>query len=459
MIKRSLQLMSNTAYKFVPSPQASHFGPSVWVEFSPLSIKHKSINLGQGFPDFEPPQFVSDALAKTVETGGFNQYARSPGHLRLVNAISKVYSPYFERTIEPTTEVVTTVGASEAIFCAIQTCVGQGDEVILIEPFFDIYSGAVVMAGGVSKHVPLREQPRKNVTDARSSANWELDWDEFEKAFTPKTRVLLLNNPHNPVGKVWSRAELERIAEIVKRHPQVTVISDEVYEWMTYDGIKHERFATIKDMYDRTITVGSAGKTFSITGWKIGWCIGPKNIISAIANVHQYIPFSVHTPSQEAVAIALEETLHRDYLKELAQMYQGKRDRLVTSLRQAGLDPVVPQGTYFVLGDTSRIHLQGDEGQSSSITGMGKHLRDWNVCRWLTTDIGVTAIPISAFYSEEHAHLPANYARFCFCKKDQVLDQADKAFQQIKNTKNFNIITLLYNHYHLCIFLHTLSLF
>ncbi|GAM17936.1 hypothetical protein SAMD00019534_011110, partial [Acytostelium subglobosum LB1] len=431
MFRRSLSTMSN--YLFKPSAQVSSFGPSVWLEFSPLSIKYKSVNLGQGFPDFDPPEFVTNALKRTIDAGGFNQYTRSPGHLRLVNAIANTYSPLFGRQIDPITEILTTVGASEALFAAIQSIVNRGDEVILIEPFFDIYTGAIIMAGGDIKAVSLREDKTlRGEGQRRSSAQWRLDWSELEQAITDKTKLIIINNPHNPTGKVWSREELLKFSEIVKRHPNLTVLSDEVYEWMTFDDAVHTRIATLPDMYERTITIGSAGKTFSITGWKIGWIIGPKAIVGTVANTHQYIPFSVSTPCQEAVAIALEEAPKLNYFAELKAMYQSKRDKLLSGLTAAGLDPIVPEGTYFIFGDTSNIKLQGDQGQNTSITGMGKHLRDWNVCRWLTTDIGVTAIPPSAFYSIEHEQEGANYARFCFCKKDDVLDRANSSLLKLK---------------------------
>eukprot|EP01132_Coremiostelium_polycephalum_P004126 gene4126-5162_t len=425
-------------FNFKPSIQTSTFGPSVWLEFSPLATKYKSINLGQGFPDFEPPKFVIEALKSTLDVGGFNQYTRSFGHTRLVNAIANTYSPLFERKIDPMSEIVVTVGASEGLCATIQTVVNPGDEVILIEPFFDIYMGPILMAGGIPKYVSLKEdRSLMKPGEKRSSSNWKINKSELEAAFTDKTKLLILNNPHNPVGKAYSKEELEEIASVVRKHPKAVVISDEVYEWMTYDDVVHHRFATLPDMYERTVTIGSAGKTFSITGWKIGWAIGPKSIITSIGNTHQYIPFSVSTPMQEAVAIAFEEAPKLNYFKQLRESYQHKRDILVKALSESGFDPIIPEGAYFVLGDTSRIHLEGEEGKDKSITGMGLNLRDWNVCRWLTTEIGIAAIPPSAFYSDEHNTLAQNYARFCFCKKDQVLEDAHKSLLKIKSSKNF----------------------
>jgi len=263
-----------------------------------------------------------------------------------------------------------------------------------------------------------------------------LDLNEFEAAFNDKTRLFVINNPQNPSGKVFSRKELEEISNIVKKFPKVTVISDEVYEWMTFDGVEHIRIATLPGMWERTVTIGSSGKTFSVTGWKIGWTIGPKYIIQSIMNAHQYIPFSVSTPAQEAIAIAFEEAPKRDYFKWLKEMYQAKRDKLLVALRNAGLDPVVPKGSYFIIADLSKIKLHGDEGKQKTMTGLRFDLHDWNLCRFLTTEIGVAAIPLSAFYSEAHQTI-TNYGRFCFCKTDPILDEAEKRLATIKSLKNY----------------------
>jgi len=230
---------------------------------------------------------------------------------------------------------------------------------------------------------------------------------------------------------------LEEIAAVVKKFPHVTVLSDEVYEWMTYDDVEHIRIATLPGMWERTLTISSSGKTFSVTGWKIGWIIGPNYIVQSVMNAHQYIPFSVSTPSQEAVAVTFEEVQKTNYLAELKQMYQKKRDLLVKALQDAGLNPVVPKGSYFVIADLKNIKLFGDDGKQKSITGLGFHLHDWNLCRFLTTEVGVAAIPLSAFYSPEHQTI-TNYGRFCFCKKDSVLEEASSRLSKLKDMRNFS---------------------
>jgi len=306
--------------------------------------------------------------------------------------------------------------------------------VVVVEPVFDIYMGAIAMSGATPKFVTLKPKPI-GPNQQQSAVDWELDLGELEAAFNSKTKLFIINNPHNPTGKVFTRKELEDISNVVKKFPHVAVVSDEVYEWMVFDDAEHVRIATLPDMWERTLTIASSGKTFSITGWKIGWVIGPKYLVQAVMNVHQYIPFCICTPLQEAVADAFEEAQKIDYFKWLKEMYQTKRDFLVKVLKDAGLEPVIPQGTYFVLADLSNIVLHGNEGKEKTVTGMNTHLKDWNICRFLTTDVGVAAIPLSAFYFGGVAN--SQYARFTFCKTDSVLEEAAKRLQNLKKSKNY----------------------
>ncbi len=376
--------------------------PSTWGRASPISPR---------------PTFVK-AAAQGAIAQDLNQYARGAGHPRLVSALADVYSPLFGRTLDPLTEIVVTVGATEGIFATIQALVDPGDEVILIEPFYDSYPAAVVMAGGVPVYVPLRA-----AAGATTSAEWTLDLDELAAAFSSRTRLLILNTPQNPVGKVFSLGELEAIAGLVQRH-DVLVLSDEVYEWMVYlDPVRtvdHVRIATLPGMWDRTVTLGSAGKTFSATGWKIGWAIAPPALAHAVLMAHQWIPFAVATPLQEAIAIGLEEADERGYFTWLSTMYQAKRDKLLAGLDEVNLAPVRPDGSYFVLFDTSSLDVPVPAGVR----------RDVAVCRWLTTEVGVAAIPPSPFYSEPHQHLTDGLGRFCFCKTDDMLDEAVRRLKQ-----------------------------
>jgi len=404
---------------FMPAERVRNFGTTVFAEFTPLAIKHDAVNLGQGFPNFAAPDFIKEAAKQAIDAE-LNQYSLPAGHPRLNQAISRVYSPLFDRELNPATEIVVTVGATEGIFASIQAVVEPGDEVILIEPFYDSYPASVIMAGGTPVYLPLRFA--ENTTHA---SQWYLDMDELAAAITPRTKMLIINTPLNPIGKMYSREELTQIATLVQEH-DLYVLSDEVYEWMSYTDdagkpTEHVRIATLPGMWDRTITLGSAGKTFSVTGWKIGWAIAPEPIAHAIVMGHQWIPFTVATPLQDAVAAAMEHAAESSYFADLSTMYQNKRDKLLPVLNEVGLTPVQPDGSYFILVDTSQLDVPVAEGQ----------LRDYELCRWLTTEVGVAAIPPSAFYSPEHQHLTANLARFCFCKTDEMLDEAARRLQKL----------------------------
>lgn len=409
---------------FTPADRVRSFGTTVFAEFTALALETGAINLGQGFPNFAAPDFIKAAAGKAIDDD-LNQYTRSGGHPRLVQALSDMYSPLFGRTLDPMTEVITTVGATEGIFATIQAVVNPGDEVIMLEPFYDSYPAATIMAGGIPVYVPM-DKPAAQDPDRWQSSAWTLDMDRLADAFTERTRLFIINTPYNPVGKVFSRTELQDIAALVQAHSQrhqpVYVLSDEAYEWMTYDGVPHHRMATLPGMWEHTITLGSAGKTFSVTGWKIGWAFAPAAIIHAILMAHQWIPFTISTPCQEAVAEAFTIAPEQDYLSWLGTMYQAKRDRLLEALSDAGLTPYTPQGSYFVLSETGHLDvpLRADEP------------RDVTVCRWLTSEIGVVAIPPSAFYSPSHQHLVADLARFTFCKTDETLAEAGRRFRTMR---------------------------
>ncbi len=408
---------------FEPAHRVTGFGATVFAEFTALANERGAINLGQGFPNFAAPDFIKqagqDAIAQDL-----NQYTRSGGHQELVEALAKFYGPLFGRTLNPMTEVVTTVGATEGIFASVQAVVNPGDEVIMMEPFYDSYPACAVMAGGTPVYVPL-EIPGRTPGRTLTAADWKLDMDRLADAFSERTRMLIINTPHNPVGKMFSREELEQIADIVQRHSQshqpVYVLCDEAYEWITYDGVEHVRMATLPGMWEHTITLGSSGKTFSVTGWKIGWAIAPPEIVHAILMAHQWIPFTISTPFQEAVATGFRVAGEQGYFEWLGEMYQAKRDRLLGYLEAAGLSSCVPHGSYFILSDTSHLDVPPNPSEP----------RDVTVCRWLTGEIGVVAIPPSAFYSEDNRHLVADLARFTFCKTDETLDQAGERFQAL----------------------------
>lgn len=415
---------NHAPHSFRAAARVSTFTPTVFAEYTALAIEHNAVNLGQGFPNFPAPDFVKRAAQEAIGAD-LNQYTRSAGHLRLVHALANVYSPHFQRDLNPLTEIVVTDGATEAIYATIQALIEPGDEVILLEPFYDSYPASVIMAGGTPVYVsipPVAPAPGKQI----SAADWAIDFDALEAAFSERTRLLILNTPQNALGKVYSRAELERVAHLAQKH-DILVLADEVYEWMVYpdpnraEPIEHVRLATLPGMWERTVTLGSAGKTFSVTGWKIGWAIAPQPIAHAILMGHQWIPFTVATPLQEAVAVGMEMAPKEGYFEWLGQMYKKKRDMLLDVLNQVGLAPVIPDGSYFILADSSALDVPDEPGV----------LRDVSAARWLTREVGVAAIPPSHFYSPQHQHLTHNLIRFCFCKTDEMLEAAAERLQRL----------------------------
>ena len=416
--------MKNLSYStsFKPASRVQSFAPTVFAEYTALAIKHDAVNLGQGFPNFAAPDFVKEAAQQAI-AADLNQYTRSAGHPRLVNALATVYGPELERELDPMTEILTTVGATEGIFASIQALIEPGDEVILIEPFYDSYPASIIMAGGTPVYVPLRPAAPQT-GQVPTAGDWVLDPAELAAAFNDQTRMIILNTPQNALGKVYTRAELEMIGNLVQEH-DAYALCDEVYEWIIYPddsgNVERVRMATLPGMWDRTITLGSAGKTFSATGWKIGWAIAPAPIIHAITMGHQWIPFTVVTPLQEAIAVGMEQARTRGYFEELSQMYRTKRDYLLDVLAEVGLSSVRPDGSYFILTDSTNLDFPIEAGAR----------RDESACRWLTKEIGVGAIPPSHFFSPANHHIPQNLIRFCFCKTDEMLEQAAERLQKL----------------------------
>lgn len=427
-------MSTHQPFVYTPSSAIKSFGTTVFAEFGALAAKHNSVNLAQGAPDFDAPEFVLKAAHASLGKC-MNQYSRPAGHVPLVNALAKLYSGAMGRTLDPLYEIIVTVGASEAIFACVQSIVGPGDEVVMVEPVFDPIKAAVIMCGATPKYIPLRTRPDSPVVDDASAAfdsdQLYIDIAELEGLITSQTKLLILNSPHNPTGKVFSRDEMEEIAEVVRKHPSLAVISDEVYEFLTFDGVPHIKFATLPGMWERTLTLGSASKTFSITGWRVGWAVGPKAMVQGVLFVHQYVPFCTCSITQDAVAQAFEEAPTHNYYEILQDMYQKKRDHLLESLKAAGLRPIVPKGSYFVVVDISNVKIP----ESELATHQKDHRHDFNVCRYLTSVVGVAALPMSAFYSEENAHIGQKYARFAFCKTEAVLEAARLKLLNVKNVK------------------------
>lgn len=344
------------------------------------------------------------------------------------------YSDRLGRALNWETEVTVGVGSSECLFAIMQSLVEPGDEVVMISPAFDIYSAQVIMAGGKPVYVPLRV---KNNSETGQPEGWGLDLDELRAAFTDKTRVVIINTPQNPTGKVMSRAELEGVASILKDFPKAVAVSDEVYEHMTYDKKEHLRLGSLPGMWDRSLTVASAGKTFSVTGWKIGWVIGHADLVKGVVLTNQWVQFSVSTPAQQAIAWCLEEAEkeyegHESYFHWLRAQYTRKREMLAEGLRAAGLTPIIPEGGFFIMADTSAVAVPESYMAEHSPACGDVMRRDWAFCRFLCKEIGVAAIPPSAFYEDKDKDLARNLARFAFCKEDASLEEACRRLQKLK---------------------------
>lgn len=410
--------------------------PSVWLEFSPLAHKTSAINLGQGFPDWAPPKFIQEAAVNAVQGSEFSTYARSAGHPSLVNAIAHQYSPRFDRQLKANTEILVSVGASEALFLGIMNMAKPGDEVIVFEPAFDIYYGALAMSGATVKPVQLIAESSSELT---SSSQLTIDWQGLKQQLSQKTTLMIINTPHNPTGKVLTRDEISQLASILEDFPNCQIISDEVYEHLVYDNKDHLAVASLPQLFDRTLTIYSAGKSFSVTGWKVGWAIGPEHLISKLQHTQQWVVFSVATPLQEAVAHALGQGQkdyadNKNYYDWLKDHYENKRDLLFNGLKKAGLNPMLPEGSFFILCDIRHQpadFCQYPEELTPLITSghiqqdsTTKELKDYNFCRNLSLKKGVTGIPTSAFYSKATRDENANWARFAFCKSDEVLLKA-----------------------------------
>ena len=406
---------------------------NVWVTYTELARTTGSVNLGQGFPDYPPPQYVVDSFRANSEPDKYmlNQYTRGYGHPRLVNAIANVYGRYHNRELDPLKEVLVTAGAYESLFCSFQGLVNPGDEVIIIEPFFDCYQPMTMVAGGTPVFIPLR--PPANSSGELTSADWKLDPEELASKFNSKTKLIVLNNPNNPLGKVFKRDELQLIADLCIQH-DVVCIADEVYEWMTFPGTEHIRIANLPNMWDRTISISSAGKTFSATGWKLGWSIGPEHLLKCLMAVHQNCVYTCCTPLQEAVAQGFEIELARIdnknecYLNTLANdELLPKRDKMAEMLRGAGMTPIIPEGGYFMLADWSKLGVADDV-----IGGDPNDTRDARFVKWLTKEKKLAGIPPSAFYGPENKSLAKDLIRFCFFKKEETIDAAGTILRSLK---------------------------
>ena len=365
------------------------FGTTIFSEMSALALEHDAVNLGQGFPDTDGPREVLEAARQAIADGR-NQYPPGPGYPRLLTAIADHQRRFYGIEVDPRSEILVTVGATEAIAMTMLALVQRGDEVVMFEPYYDSYAATVALAGGVRRTSVLR------------FPDFAVDEASLRAAFSDRTRLVLLNTPHNPTGKVFTRAELDLICSLAREH-DAWVVTDEVYEHLTFDDATHIPVASLPGMAERTLTISSAGKTFSTTGWKVGWVSGPAEAVAAVRSVKQFTTFSASGPFQLAVATGL--ALPDEVYASLASSLAGKRDLLLAGLAEMGIATAVPSGTYFVIADVASL------GVTDAL----------DFARTLPERAGVACVPVSAFCDDVAA--ARGLVRLAFCKEDHVIEE------------------------------------
>ncbi|MFC9926981.1 pyridoxal phosphate-dependent aminotransferase [Streptomyces sp. NPDC127190] len=384
--------MTSTARPYLNRRLAA-FGTTIFAEMSALALATGAINLGQGFPDTDGPEEVREAAVRALREGHGNQYPPGPGIPELRTAIAAHQLRRYGLSYDPDREVLVTAGATEAIAAALLALVEPGDEVVALEPYYDSYAASIALAGGT--RVPVTLRPHEGA--------FRLDLDELRSAVTDRTRLLLINTPHNPTGTVLTRAELAAIAELAVER-ELLVVTDEVYEHLVFDGAEHLPLAAFPGMRERTVTIGSAGKTFSFTGWKVGWVTAAPELVAAVRSVKQFLTYVSAGPFQYAVAEAL--ALPDSYFAEFRRSMQARRDILAEGLTAAGFEVFRPAGTYFITTDVRPL------GEKDGFA----------FCRALPERAGVVAIPNAVFYDDREAGAP--FVRFAFCKREEVLREA-----------------------------------
>lgn len=372
-----------------------HVGTTIFTSISALALEHKAINLGQGFPDFSCPPELMERVTQAMHHG-HNQYAPGNGILPLRQKISQKTEQLYGHFAHPDTEITITSGATEALYAAIAAVVRPGDEVLVLEPCYDSYAPAIELNGGVPVYVSLQ------------FPSFQVDWEAVEARITNKTRLLIVNTPHNPSGAVWGPEDLIALTRLTQQYPFL-ILSDEVYEHMVFDGQPHRSVLTVPALAERAFVVSSFGKTYHTTGWKVGYCIAPAPLMTEFRKVHQYLTFSTATPLQYALADYLE---NQEHYRTLPQFYQQKRDLFAELLQPSKFELLPSAGTYFQLARYRQISDQPDVEFS----------------QWLTKEAGVAAIPISVFYHQGTDH---HVIRFCFAKKEETLRAAAERLCQL----------------------------
>ncbi|MCH1879912.1 methionine aminotransferase [Alcaligenes ammonioxydans] len=379
-------------------------GTTIFTTMSQLALEHKAINLGQGFPDFNPDPALIEAVHQAM-LGGLNQYPAMAGYLPLRNAIASKTQSRYGRRYDVETEITVTSGATEALMASFQAFVHPGDEVIVIEPFYDLYIPAIELAGGIPVAVPM-------TPPSEAVPYYRVDWDRVESAISSKTRMLVINFPHNPTCTILRAEDLDALEQIVEKHPLI-ILSDEVYEHLTFDQREHLSLATRPSLAERAVIVSSFGKTFHATGWKVGYCCAPAKLSAEIRKIHQYTVFTVPSPLQAGLATYMQEPATWE---SLPSFYQEKRDHLHQGLQHTRFKPMPSEGTFFLLASYDNI----------------SDLPELDFAKYLNQHYGVGAIPVSAFYLNPHSE-QANHRllRFCFAKQPSTLDQAIERLKKV----------------------------
>jgi len=385
-----------TQHNLIPESKLPALGTTIFTQMSALAQQHNAINLSQGFPDFDGPRYLQERLAHHVSQGA-NQYAPMIGVLPLREAIVEKTAALYGHTPDINSDITVTTGATEALYAAITALVRQGDEVICFDPSYDSYAPAVQLAGGVLKRIAL--QP----------PGFRVDWREFRGLLSSKTRLVILNTPHNPSATVWRKSDYAELWQAIAEQ-EIYVLSDEVYEHICFTEAGHASVLAHAELRQRSIAVSSFGKTFHMTGWKVGYCIAPAAISAEIRKVHQYLTFSVNTPAQLAIADMLRQP--PEHYRELPEFYRARRDRFIQALSASRFKLLPCEGTYFLLVDYSAI----------------SDLDDVSFCQLLTKEVGVAAIPLSVFCAEPFPH---KLIRLCFAKQEATLDAAAERLCQL----------------------------
>ncbi|KAK3297862.1 pyridoxal phosphate-dependent transferase [Chaetomium fimeti] len=428
-IARRLHTTRVMSEKMKPAARVSGRRQDVWTiinEGAAASPKQPIVNMGQGFFGYNPPDFILDAAKEALNRVECNQYSPTKGRPRLRKAISEAYAPFWGRKLDPETEITITTGANEGMLSAFMAFIEPGDEVIIFEPFFDQYISNIEMPGGKIVYVPMHP-PKEGAVKTLSAGEWTIDFDELERAITPRTKMMVLNTPHNPIGKVFSREELQKIADLCLKH-QIIILSDEVYDRLYY--VPFTRIATLSPEVEQiTLTVGSAGKNFYATGWRVGWLMGPPHLIQYVSAAHTRICYSSVSPLQEACAIGFEQADSQNFWPSSITSLRHKLDLFNSVWHELGIPYSEPEGGYFVMVNLAGVRIPADYPFPAHVA---ERPRDFRLAWFLIQELGVAAIPPSEFCTDANSHLVEDYLRFAVCKPDEVLEDAKERLRGLK---------------------------